>query len=96
MPATVLQEGMDAYGRGILKAECPYERGSDKWDEWIEGWLAAVKEDNDAEHLRKEDRDADAIRRIERQAAIDLKETLGEAGAEGPRELDDLPRDPER
>lgn len=96
MPATVLQEGMNAYGEGILRSACPYEPGSGKSDQWIEGWLAALREDNDAEHLLDEGREADDIRRIERQAKIDLEEALGGVGAEGPRELSDLPQDPER
>lgn len=31
-------EGMDAFGRGIERSECPYPENSDEREEWLEGW----------------------------------------------------------
>lgn len=42
-------EGMDAYGRGISREDCPYPKGSDQHEEWQEGWDEAKHYDTDEE-----------------------------------------------
>jgi ribosome modulation factor len=31
-------EGLDAFGRGLKRSDCPYPEGSDEREEWEEGW----------------------------------------------------------
>lgn len=42
-------EGMDAYGRGIQRSECPYPEGSDEREEWQDGWDEQKHYDTDEE-----------------------------------------------
>jgi ribosome modulation factor len=34
-------EGMDAFGRGVQREECPYPAGSDERELWLDGWNEA-------------------------------------------------------
>ena len=34
-------EGMDAFGRGVLREACPYRDGSDERELWLSGWEKA-------------------------------------------------------
>ena len=31
-------EGLDAFGRGVPRKDCPYPIGSDEREDWEEGW----------------------------------------------------------
>lgn len=31
-------EGLDAFGRGVPRQDCPYPAGSEEAEEWEEGW----------------------------------------------------------
>ena len=36
-----LAEGMEAYGRGVRREECPYPEGSEERTLWLKGWEEA-------------------------------------------------------
>jgi ribosome modulation factor len=40
-------EGMDAFGRGVPLAACPYPDGSDERELWLTGWDEAKRLNED-------------------------------------------------
>jgi len=45
----VLQEGVDAFAAGTVRAACPYPVGSDEREVWLDGWDEAENLTNDDE-----------------------------------------------
>ena len=33
------QQGVDAYGAGDSRQDCPYPKGSDEQEVWLDGWM---------------------------------------------------------
>ncbi len=42
-------DGVDAYGRGELRENCPYADDTDERQEWLDGWDEAKSLDGDDE-----------------------------------------------
>ena len=42
-------EGMDAFGRGVPLAACPYPDGSDERELWLTGWDEAKRMNEDGD-----------------------------------------------
>ena len=40
---TIFKAGKDAHDKGVLRAEAPYNKGSRRYAEWVQGWDAALK-----------------------------------------------------
>lgn len=34
-------EGVEAYGKGVLAKDCPYPMGSEQQGQWLAGWAQA-------------------------------------------------------
>jgi ribosome modulation factor len=47
-------EGLDAYGRGVPRSDCPYPQGSDEREIWFNGW-------DDARYYAEDDEVKDNI-----------------------------------
>lgn len=57
-------EGWLAHDDGKQKGECPYERGTEEYEDWIDGWEAAYQEVNSSRRPVKssfDDKDDDTI-----------------------------------
>ncbi len=42
-------EGLDAFGRGVARQDCPYPPGSEEAEEWEEGWDEGNRLDEEGE-----------------------------------------------
>ncbi len=49
MGGTPFLEGLDAFGRGVARQDCPYPAGSEEAEEWEEGWDQGNKLDEEGE-----------------------------------------------
>jgi ribosome modulation factor len=32
------QDGLDAYGRGVTRRDCPFPEGDNRRETWLDGW----------------------------------------------------------
>ena len=43
------EEGLEAFGRGVARSDCPYPEGNDERERWLDGWDEGADLDEEGE-----------------------------------------------